>query len=235
MGAPAYNAYSTAPDYYAPQKRRETYTRRNPRSANNKTNRKTHTRNANVRVVRGSRASSTAPQAMQLPMNIVAIAGVMAVVLVMFALLSFARVAISSATIDTSIQTQQIEKSLEEAKSAGNQLEVDACVVSNASSVKVRAKALGMSAPDGVEVIMLPQDVVAQDKSGNLLLGESIRRAGEGDATAVSSATSSTSTATSSAATTTSSVANSTTSSTASSSMSTTSSSTTQSTSASNS
>ena len=163
MGAPAYNMYSAAPDYSRLPERRTT--RRTPNT------RSTRSRTPNMR-------PSVQQSSKSAPKNLLAIALVVVALLSVVSALSFARVAISSAAITKATETKSLTSQIEEARSEGNQLEIDATVVSNASSVSIRAKALGMTTPESVEVITLDEDVVAQDESGNLLLGESIRRAG---------------------------------------------------------
>ena len=180
--APSVRLASAAP---APRTRPARTPEQNPARRSGKQHSRTYTNNG-VRVVRGKRtpdlpapSSTSAQTTAQIPVNITAVVCVVAALLIGFSLLSFARVAISSATISASMSTQAQAAELEVAKSEGNQLEVSACVASNATSVNDRARALGMTNADAVEYIELSPDVVVQDASGNLDLTESIRRAGQ--------------------------------------------------------
>lgn len=126
-----------------------------------------------VRVVPGSRPVST-PQA---PSNIALVAAVVSTLLVVFALLSFARVAISSETIAISIESQGISSQIETERTAGNKLEVSESLLASSSNIKEKATKLGMTTAYYAETITLEQDVVAQDATGALSLTESVRRA----------------------------------------------------------
>ena len=103
-----------------------------------------------------------------IPSTVVFLAKTVAVVLVVAALLSFARIAIASATVATSMQSQQLSSQIDEARSSGSNLEVLQSSLSNPTSVK-------MVAPETVGVIDLGTDVVATDDAGNLSLSKSVQ------------------------------------------------------------
>ncbi|RDB60793.1 cell division protein FtsL [Gordonibacter sp. 28C] len=110
-----------------------------------------------------------------IPSTVVFLAKTVAVVLVVAALLSFARIAIASATVATSMQSQQLSSQIDEARSSGSNLEVLQSSLSNPTSVKTKATGLKMVAPETVGVIDLGTDVVATDDAGNLSLSKSVQ------------------------------------------------------------
>lgn len=127
-----------------------------------------------VRVVPGQ-GSRTAAEV--LPHTAVFLAGTIAVVLVVFTVLGFMRIALSSAAVTTAISSQEISSELATARSDGSTLEVRQSTLSNPTNVKAAATELGMSEPAAVTIITLEQDIVATDASGNLSFAESVRRA----------------------------------------------------------
>lgn len=153
MAAPAYRQYAAQPAI--PERRRRGL---------NKTS---------VHIVRGDRPA-TLPKA---PSNIAIVAAFVAALLVVFTLLSFARVAISSATIAIAIESQDLSSQIETDRAAGNKLEVSESLLTNSSNIKANATKLGMAASYSSEVITLEQDIVAMNASGDLSLTESFRRA----------------------------------------------------------
>lgn len=110
-----------------------------------------------------------------IPSSVVFLAKTVAVVLVVAALLSFARIAIASATVATSMQSQQLSNQIDDARSSGSNLEVQQSSLSNPTSVKTKATGLKMAAPETVGVIDLGTDVVATDDAGNLSLSKSVQ------------------------------------------------------------
>lgn len=106
-------------------------------------------------------------------------AKVIAVALVLVTAVGFARIALNSATVTTSLAAQEISSDLSEARSYAATLEVQQSTLSNPSRVKEAAADLGMGAPAQTATITLPVDVVATDEAGNVSLTESIRRAAE--------------------------------------------------------
>lgn len=127
-----------------------------------------------VRVVPGQ-GSRTAVET--LPSAAVFLAGAVAVALVVFTLLGFARIALSSAAVTTALSSQEITSELATARSEGSVLEVRQSTLANPSNVKAAAAELGMSEPAETAAIMLEQDIVATDALGNLSFAESVRRA----------------------------------------------------------
>lgn len=129
---------------------------------------------ARIRVFPGS-APRTTVQTASAAFFLVAKA--VAVVLVLVTVVGFARIALNSATVTTSLATQEISSELSEARSYAATLEVQQSTLSNPSRIKEAATDLGMAAPLETATIVLPADVVVTDDAGNLSLTESIRQA----------------------------------------------------------
>ena len=98
-----------------------------------------------------------------------------AIVLVVVAALAFARIALTSATVTTMIESDSISSEIADARSAGVSLEMEQSVLSNSSAIKQAATKLGMSAPFEVGTIELAPDVVATDAGGNLSLSGTVK------------------------------------------------------------
>ena len=98
-----------------------------------------------------------------------------AVVLVVVAALAFARIALTSATVSTLIESDALSSQIQTARSTGVGLEMEQSVLANPSAVKAAAKKLGMAAPAEVGVIALTPDVVAVDAAGDLSLSKTVK------------------------------------------------------------
>lgn len=124
-----------------------------------------------VRVVpgRGTRTSieTLAP-------SVIFLAKTVAVVLVVLTLLCFVRIGLASASVTTSLQSQEIAAKIDGARSSGSELEVAQSSLSNPTRVKQAAAGLGMESPESVDTITLDRDVVATDAQGNLSLSQSV-------------------------------------------------------------
>lgn len=129
-----------------------------------------------VRVVPGQKPRTNVQT---VPSNVVTLAKAAAVVLVLVSLLCCARIAIASATVSTSIQSQQISNQIDSARSGGSNLEVKQSSLSNPTRVKNEATNLKMAAADSSATIDLGVDVVATDDAGNLSLSRSMQSAAE--------------------------------------------------------
>lgn len=130
-----------------------------------------------IRVVPGS-----APRAREsaLPDQALLIAKAMIAALLVFAVAGFARVALSAATVQTAIASEDISVNIDTARATGNELEVRQSYLSNPTSIKQEASSrLGMAAPTETFTITLEKDVVTTDEAGNLSLALSVRTAGE--------------------------------------------------------
>jgi cell division protein FtsL len=98
-----------------------------------------------------------------------------AIVLVVVAVLAFARIALTSATVTTLIESDAISTQIQTARSTGVSLEMEQSVLANSSAIKASAKKLGMAAPGEIGVIALTPDVVAVDANGDLSLSDSVK------------------------------------------------------------
>lgn len=127
-----------------------------------------------VTVVPGTRQRTSAPS---LSPTVVFAAKVLAVVLCVVAVVAFARVSLSAAAVEVSAQSQVLETQIDEARAAGNALEVSQSTLSSPARIKQMAKSLGMAAAVETETITLAQDVVATAEDGSLSLSESVARA----------------------------------------------------------
>lgn len=125
-------------------------------------------RRRNLRVDRtGSPEQATTPL-------LVTIARMAAVILVVITVLSFARIALTNATVVTMIESDAISSQIADARTAGVSLEMEQTVLTNSSAIKVAAKRLGMAAPYEVGTIILEPDVVATTGNGALSLSGTV-------------------------------------------------------------
>ena len=108
---------------------------------------------------------------------IIALARVVAVALVVLALVAFARIALTAAAVNVEIESKSYDSLIDTARSEGSSLEVAQSSLSNPSRIKSEATALGMAAPESTNKIVLPEDIVATDGSGNLSLSQSLAAA----------------------------------------------------------
>lgn len=98
-----------------------------------------------------------------------------AVVLVLVAALSFARIALTNAAVTTMIESDALSAQIAEARSSGVSLEMEQSVLSSKSALNGAVKRLGMAAPATIGSITLDPDVVALDAQGNLSLSGSVK------------------------------------------------------------
>lgn len=128
-------------------------------------------RRVNVRVLPGrtSRTSTnTAPSIKALAISI-------AIVLVFAAVLSFARIALTSATVSTLIEADTLSSEISEARSYGTSLEMQQSVLVSTPALDSAVKRLGMVPVMEIETLTLGTDVVAVDAQGNLSLSDSVK------------------------------------------------------------
>ena len=118
---------------------------------------------------RGTRTQTPA-----LPSNVVFLAKAVAVVLLVVSLVGFARVGLMSATISTTMQSNELSNQISDTRSSGAALEVSQSALSNPTKVKQQAGKLGMASPETTGVIDLAKDIVATDESGALSLSKSV-------------------------------------------------------------
>ncbi len=101
-------------------------------------------------------------------------ARIAAVVLVLMAALCMARLALTSATVATAIENQQISNDIDAARTEGSSLEINQSKLSAPARIKDTATEMGMAAPSRVMMIDLSGDVVVTDQAGNLSLSGSV-------------------------------------------------------------
>lgn len=161
--APAYNYQSAG---YAPD-----YARRASARPAVRPERRTH-----VTVTPGKGSQTQQRSASQIA---VFVAKVAACVLVVMALAAMGRIALGSAAISVSLDTQKIENSIYDAQSAAESMQVQQSVLSNPTRVKTAAKSMKMVSPDlsEVAVLDLAADAMVLNEAGNLSLAESMRTA----------------------------------------------------------
>ena len=135
---------------------------------------RTFQREPRIRVVAGT-GPANAPAV--LPSSVVALARIIVAVLIVFACVGLARVFLSSATVTSSVQAQELSSQIDSARAQGNQLGVTQSSLSNPARIKTEATAMGMAAPAETAVIDLEQDVVATDEQGRLSLSKTLERA----------------------------------------------------------
>ena len=124
---------------------------------------------------RGIRATRTGSREQNSATSLlITAAKLVVVVLLVIAALSFARIALTSATVSTMIQSDAISGEIADARSTGVSLEMEQSVLSNTSAIKQAATRLGMAAPYEVGTIELAPDVVATDAAGNRSLSGTV-------------------------------------------------------------
>lgn len=128
-----------------------------------------------ISVVRGRQRAASAGASPSLVLAV----KIAAVVLVALTCMAFARVALSAATVATSMESQELSSRIDEARSTGTSLEVSESVLANPTRVRQEAERLGMAAPAEVGTIALEPDVVVTDENGALSLSGSIDAAAQ--------------------------------------------------------
>lgn len=94
--------------------------------------------------------------------------------IVLFAVIAFARIGIHTATLNVMLQNEQISAQIDDVRSQSANLEVQESTLGTPANLKRSAEKLGMSQPEYSETVMLGEDVVATDDSGNLSLSKSL-------------------------------------------------------------
>lgn len=102
-------------------------------------------------------------------------ARMIAVVFVVVAALSFARIMLTSEAVTTMIESDALSSQIVEARSTGVTLEMEQSVLSNPSAIKASAKRLSMTSPIEVGTISLSPDIVALDGDGCLSLSDTVK------------------------------------------------------------
>ncbi len=97
--------------------------------------------------------------------------------IVLFAVIGFARIGLSVATVSSMISEEEIAAQIDEVASDNASLSVQKSVLGSPSAVKDRATSLGMAQGSASESLTLSPDVVCYDAEGNLSLSASLATA----------------------------------------------------------
>lgn len=127
-----------------------------------------------IRVVPGRRPTTEDA----LSPTLLFLAKVAVVMMVLFAVLGFARVGLASATVSTAVSVDNLTGEIATVRSQGNDLEVQQSNLSNPAHLKqVAAGELGMGEAAESLDLRLSKDIVSTDAQGNLSLSASIQAA----------------------------------------------------------
>lgn len=126
---------------------------------------------SDVHVVRTGRSLQTQQQPSLLP-TLVKMA---AVVIVTIAILSFARIMLTSNAVVTMIENESLSSQITEARSTGISLEMEQSVLKNPSAIRAQAKQMNMVAPLSATTITLKPDIVAIESGDTLSLSGTIK------------------------------------------------------------
>ena len=130
---------------------------------------------ADVRAVRTAGSARTQADQASAPSLLATLGRLAAVLIVVVAILCFARIALTNAAVTTLIESDSLSTQIEQARSSGVGLEMEQSVLSSPTAVNSAVKRLGMSAPGTVGTIALDPDVVAYDSDGVLSLSDSVK------------------------------------------------------------
>ena len=108
--------------------------------------------------------------------TVLMLAKVAAVALVVLAALSFARIALKSATVALTMESQKISASVDSARSEASTLELTASALASPDRVKSEATDAGMIASQKTEIMTLNPDVLVVDDTGAISLSGSVGR-----------------------------------------------------------
>jgi cell division protein FtsL len=112
---------------------------------------------------------------------VIAAAKVFMVALAVMAIVACVRIGMAAATVNTMIESQTISSQTDSLRSNSSNLEVKESTLSNPSYVKnVASTQLGMAAASETDTLVLGEDVVSVDDSGNLSLSQSLAVAAQG-------------------------------------------------------
>lgn len=174
MGAaPAYDAY---PERAVPQS-----PRRAPLYAPSPSRRgRSYRTRADIRVTPGAgRSARSLAQEQQQRSHLLFVAKTVAVVLAIVAFMGVARVALITATVTTSMQSQALASQIDDAQSDNVALEASQSVLSSSSRIKSEAQSLGLAAPSETQSLTLSDDVVVTGDDGSISLSKSLAAVAE--------------------------------------------------------
>ena len=101
-------------------------------------------------------------------------AKIVVVAVILLTGLSFARIALNSATVAWTLESQELSASVDSARAEASTLEIQQSALANPERIKTEAATLGMAAPVTNEIITVAPDVVATDGQGALSLSGSV-------------------------------------------------------------
>lgn len=127
-----------------------------------------------VRVIPGTYAAPSLSPQLRMVINLVVAA------VVVLAVIGFVRVGLSSATIATVSQTQDLQDQIDSLKTNDASSSVSASTLGNPNNVKQYAQTqLDMTQPEETETVTLSPDTVQFDDSGNLSMAKSLSSAAQ--------------------------------------------------------
>ena len=132
-------------------------------------------RRPRVEVLPGSGSRRQARRQNTASPSIITLARSIAVILVVVAVVCCVRIGLTSATVSTMIESDNLSTQIAEARSTGTNFEVEQSGLTSTVMLKGAAKRMGMITPYEVGSIALPADVVATDADGNLSFSGTIR------------------------------------------------------------
>lgn len=122
-------------------------------------------------VVAGRRRASAIET---LPRQVIVAARILVAIAAAIALVCCVRVALTAASVSTSLESSAMSAQIETARSTGNDLEVQQSQLSNSMHVRLAASSLGMAAPAETAAVVLTPDIVVTDETGALSLSGSL-------------------------------------------------------------
>ena len=128
--------------------------------------------------------TGTAKQVQASPSILPTLGILMAIVLVVVAALSFARIALTNAAVTTMIQSDTLAVQIDKARSTGVSLEMEQSTLASPNAMKTAVKRLGMTPVYATENIELDPDVVAYDPKEGLSFSDSVKNVVAADAVA---------------------------------------------------
>lgn len=136
-------------------------------------------------VIPGGRKDSQTESASS---TVMLFAKIVIAVIIVFAMIGVVRITLSSATVALALETNQIDKAIDQVRDVSSSLEVDQSKLSNPTRIKSEADRLEMITPASTTFIDISDDVVKTDSTGALSLSASVRTTVEQDALAAVSA-----------------------------------------------
>lgn len=140
---------------------------------------RTRTRTAPARApkIETKQGGKTRVQTKAITLEIPIFVRVFACAVLLFAIIGFVNITFTSAALASATQQEAINAQISEARETGKTLEVELGTLSNPTSIKDKAKALGMGVATETIQINLAEDIVKTDADGNITLAGSLKAA----------------------------------------------------------